>query len=148
MTEAEVTALVRALEAQWNTGDMAGMAALWDADHPDPVYQAEEEDALARGWPALRDYWTRTQALNARVAVRYDDIGVTTLGADMALAHWRMHWDIALSGQARPIGGDNRIFAIARRTAQGWRFVAYIEAPLAPLTYIRRLYETQVTKGF
>ena len=148
MAEAAVVALVRALEAQWNSGDMAGMAALWDADHPDPVYQAEEEDALARGWPALQDYWRRTQALNARVAVRYAEIGVTPLADDLALAHWRMHWDIALSGQAKPIGGDNRIFAVARRTAQGWRMVAYIEAPLAPLTYIRRLYESQASKDF
>jgi hypothetical protein len=146
--ETETRALIARLEAQWNANDMDGMAALWDLEDPSPFYQAEEEEAWADDWPKLRDYWRRTQALNQRIAVRYGDLGVKPLGPDLAFAFWRLHWDIKLSNRPNALGGDNRVFAVVRRTPAGARLCCYVEGPLAPITYMRKLYEASVTPGF
>lgn len=147
-TVSEVEAAVRALEAQWNRNDMPGMAMLWDADDSEPLYLAEEEPDFARDRAALEHYWRRTQALNMHIAVRYRDIAVKALDVNLALASWQMHWDIALIDRPKPIGGEVRVAAVFRRRDASWKLCAYIEAPLAPILYLRRFYEASVTPGF
>jgi hypothetical protein len=146
--EADVKAQIEALGSYWNANDIQGIIDLWDTDDPYPVYQAEEEEALAASWPALRDYWSRTRALSEKMAVRYSAIGVKLFSSHDALAHWALHWDMKLAGRPKPMGGDNRAFALLRLKPEGWRFHAYIEGPLAPITYMRKLYEAQVSASF
>jgi hypothetical protein len=142
-----VEALVEALEAAWNANDYAAIAALFDHHDDEPWYQAEEETALAAGWPALRDYFDRTAKLNERIAVAFTDVRVKPLGVDYALIRYDLRWDIKLAPFPKPIGGDCRVLAAARRRAGDWRLVAYQEAPLSPISYVRRLYEKDVRAG-
>jgi ketosteroid isomerase-like protein len=142
-----VEALVEALEAAWNANDYAAIAELFDAHDAEPWYQAEEEAVLAAGWPALRDYFDRTARLNERIAVAFSDVRVKLLGDGVALIHYGLRWDIKLATYPKPLGGDCRVMAAARQGADGWRLVMYQEAPLSPISYVRRLYEMNVRPG-
>ena len=51
-------------------------------------------------------------------------------------------------GQDKPVGGDLRVTAVFRKTPAGWRLFHYVEAPLAPIIYVRRLYQGQVDADF
>jgi hypothetical protein len=132
----------------WGRGDFAAVEACWDADDPLPMYQAEEEESVHLGWPALRDYWQRTAQANERIRVVYSNLVAKPLGADQYLVAFDMHFDLKMRSRPKAIGGDNRTFAIVRLGAGGWRFAAWIEAPLAPILYMRRLYERAATVGF
>ena len=74
--------------------------------------------------------------------------GVRTLSPDIVSVVYAMHWDARVRGAATPLGGDNRVCATLRRTSAGWRFIQYVESPLAPIVYMKRLYEQSVTPGF
>lgn len=145
MSDAEhpVVTAVRRLEAAWNRNDYGAVADCFDRADPLPVYQAEEEPTPAIGWTAIDDYFDRTAKLNEQIAVTYADIETKLLGPDQALAFWQLHWTIKLATHPRPLGGSCRVFALLRLADDRWRFHAYVEAPLSPISYMRRLYEGQ-----
>jgi hypothetical protein len=137
---------LRALEACWRAMDFAGIRALWDDSGP-PLYLAEESAEPALSWEALEKYWSLTGTIATRAQVRIDNIRCHALSPDLISAFYNMHWDVAMKVGA-PLGGDNRVCTTFRRRPDGWRIVQYIEAPLAPVMYMKKLYERNVTPGF
>ena len=51
-------------------------------------------------------------------------------------------------GYEKPVGADNRAVALFRKLPEGWRICRYVEAPLAPILYMRKLYENSVEADF
>ena len=45
------------------------------------------------------------------------------------------------------VGSDVRLSAVLRKTADGWRFIHYAEAPLGALPFLRRVYNANVRGG-
>jgi hypothetical protein len=132
----------------WCHLDFARLETLWDRTNP-PVYFAEEAQQPSLSWQALREYWQFTAASIAKmnlVIVRKPEF--QALSDNLITGFYEMHWDAQMRDHTKPIGGDNRVCASFRHTADGWRFAQYVEAPLAPITYMRRLYENSVTPGF
>ena len=144
----ELAAVFDTVRDAWGRGDFAAIEACWDGDDADPLYQAEEEEHVHLGWAAVRDYWRRTAATNECIRVTYSNFVTKPLGADQVLVAFDMHFDLKMRGRPKPIGGDNRTFAILRRHPGGWRFISWIEAPLAPILYVRRLYEQSADPEF
>jgi hypothetical protein len=64
----------------------------------------------------------------------------------LVLATWRMEWRVHIHGCDKPTGGETRVAALLRHTQSGLRFAAYVEAPLAPILYLRRLYEERAAR--
>jgi hypothetical protein len=141
---ADIEAFFTAYQAAWNEGRMDALETFWDGADPAPLYQAEEEAQPATTWPAVRDYWRRTGAMNERIIVRYANFRLKTVTKDEVMVLFDMRWDLKLKTLPRPIGGENRTVASLRRTPQGWRMHAWVEAPLAPITYVRKLYMDSV----
>ena len=144
----EIIALLAQLERAWCALDFAAVRALWDTER-DPIYYAEEADGPLLRWPQLEEYWRITGSAIEHMGMRIvGEPQLRELSPGLVSVMYEMHWDAALRGQQRPIGGDNRVCATLRRKREGWRFAQYVEAPLAPITYVRRLYERSVTPGF
>jgi hypothetical protein len=61
-----------------------------------------------------------------------------------------MHWNAVLAGlDPSPIGLDVKVFAMAQKTPEGWKFRhSYIESPLGALPYIRSIYRGNVDPEF
>ena len=60
-------------------------------------------------------------------------------------------WDIFSEMKFRwspPMGERLRANAILRKTAEGWKFIYYAEAPKSTLAYVQQMYESQATDGF
>jgi len=133
----------------WAENSAAALEGFWDVDDPSPFYLAEEIETPITDWPGLRAYWAGNERLHARISLRLSDIRLRALSEGLVQGVLRMDWDIAfLSGPSRAMGGDNRVAVLLRRDAQSWRLTSWVEAPLAPITYMRRLYEGRVTPGF
>lgn len=141
-------AVVAEYYAAFGRLDFAAVRALWDADEPEPLCLPEESGTFLRDWAGLEAYWAETRRTLARVQARPRDLHARSLGPDLASADWNLHWDAEVIGRAAPVGGEVRVAAIFRSRPAGWRLVQYVEAPLAPILYVRRLYEASVSTDF
>jgi hypothetical protein len=147
-TAAAIDAALMELEHAWRELDFGRLKALWDTAHA-PVYQAEEALAPCLSWAELDDYWARTRAGIACMGMRIQrPIRLQAIDDGLVTAVYEMHWDAVVAGDARPMGGDNRVFNTFRRTPAGWRMTQYVEAPLAPILYLRKLYEYAADPAF
>jgi hypothetical protein len=144
---AAVTQLLAAKEKAWARRDFAALKALWDTS-TDPVYLPEEARRPCLTWSDLEQYWQLTERASRAVSVRLSDVHYRALSTDLIAALYAMHWNFQTRDEQLPVGGDVRVYAVFRRTPQGWRFAQYIEAPLAPIVYMRTLYEKHVDAGF
>jgi hypothetical protein len=133
-----------ALEAYvetWNSGRVSGLRRFWDLQHPEPVYVAEEQEALS-GWPAIEAYWAALDGLKVRVTTGV--LQLSRLTPEVILAHYPMHWRIDFDEHphwTRPIGGHVRVSVIFVQRAEGWKILHYIEAPFAPAVQVRKWLE-------
>ena len=145
---ASIRRVLADLELAWRTLDFVALRSLWD-DSREPVYFAEEAPEPLLDWAALAAYWDLTRSSIEAMGMRITSVhGVRELAPDLVSVVYSMHWDARVRGAATPVGGDNRVCATFRRTGEGWRFVQYVESPLAPIVYMKRLYEQSVTPGF
>ena len=144
----EILKLLSELEQAWRALDFARIRTLWDAS-VDPIYFAEEAPEPLLDWPQLQGYWDFTGKAIEKMGMQIlDEPKLRALAPDLVSAVYRMHWDAMIRGDAHPVGGDNRVCATFRRTPAGWRFAQYVESPLAPIAYMRLLYERATTPGF
>lgn len=135
-------ALLADYAAAWADGRTASIAAFWAPDHF-RFYKAEEIATPFLGWPDVLGYWQANEAAHERVALSFADVTALPLAGDWSLLIALMRWDIrfaavapgALAGKA--MGGDNHVLALLH----GDRLAGWCEAPDAPISYIRRLYE-------
>ncbi|MEY3137851.1 MAG: hypothetical protein RL580_1583 [Pseudomonadota bacterium] len=145
---ASIRRVLADLELAWRTLDFVALRSLWDESR-EPVYFAEEAPEPLLDWAALQAYWDLTRASIEAMGMRITSVhGVRELAPDLVSVVYSMHWDARVRGAATPLGGDNRVCATLHRTSEGWRFVQYVESPLAPIVYMKRLYEQSVTPGF
>jgi SnoaL-like domain len=129
------------LASAWSRRDPAALAELWDEWEAAPIYVAEELVQPLRSHAAIRDYWTRTLQAAGFVSVEIANVEVQPLQAGLAAALFDLRWIGSFRGYEQPIGGDTRVTTILRSRGQGWRLIHYVEAPLAPIVYLRGLYE-------
>lgn len=147
-SRSEILAILAELERAWNTLDFPAIRALWD-ESTDPIYFAEEAIEPHLDWAQLQNYWDFTARTIVRMGMRITSTPqFRELAPGLISVTYAMHWDAVMKGSPKPVGGENRVCATFRRTARGWRFAQYVEAPLAPITYVKWLYERQVTPGF
>jgi hypothetical protein len=146
--ETELDALMARYYDRFGAMDFAAARGVFDTADPHPTYLAEEIDDFLRDWPAIEAYWAASQAAMSKLSSRHWDLRARQFADDLATATWRLHWNAQVVGQQKPVGGDVRVSAMFRRRPEGWRVFHYVEAPLAPILYMRKLYEGQVDAGF
>ncbi len=134
-----ITALMDRYRAAWTANDPAALKACWDPACK-PLYLAEEIEETLEGWGAIERYWAMNEGLHADVALSFSHPAFTDLADGLVLGAWRMDWSIAFTDRPA-MAGWNRVAAVYRQFPDSWRFAAWIEAPLAAITYVRKLYE-------
>ncbi len=145
---AEIEDVLARLENAWNADDYDAIASFWDRDDPTPFYQAEEEEFAATDWAMLDDYFTRTRKINEHVRMRITHPKIKFTGQVDAVVIYQMRWEIKFTFYPKPLGGDGRVLAMLQKRQGVWKFHTYIEATISPITYMRKLYESQVGPGF
>jgi ketosteroid isomerase-like protein len=145
---AELDAVFTELYARYGAREFEATRALWDADEAQPVYLAEEIDDFLRSWPEIERYWHGTRAALSHLGSRHRDVHAVQIADDLAIGTCWLHWDAVIVGRTEPVGGDVRVTATFRRKADGWKLIHYVEAPIAPTIYFRKLLERSATPGF
>jgi hypothetical protein len=129
---------IRRLEAAYRAGDRIALTELWDEFEPVPVYIAEDCDPLI-GWEPIDRYLHARFLALSRIELSTSKHRLRQIDEWLALAWFDLDWAAAASyGRT---GGTLQVSAVLRNTAAGWRFVHWVEAPLAPLPHAIQLYE-------
>ena len=134
-------ALMRDYAAAWAENDAEALKRFWDRARA-PVYLAEEIDAAFTEWAAVEAYWRNNEGQHLDVRLTFSQARYVDVGEGLVMGVHHMEWTIAFTDKPA-MGGDNRVAALYRETGEGWRIAAWIEAPLAPITYMRKLYEAR-----
>lgn len=143
-----VAAVLKQLRRNWNRMDLKAMGELWDTSDPHPFYLPEEVEEPLRDWDTIHAYWDRTMQMILRLKMRIWDVQAVLVSEDLAWVSYQFHWDAVAEGYEKPVGADNRAVALFRKLPEGWRICRYVEAPLAPILYMRKLYEDSVDADF
>jgi hypothetical protein len=138
---AGIRATFDALEAIWRSGELARIRTLWLEDLAAPLYLAEERKGFITGWTELEQYFAATAASLKDIRTQYDIVSVQDAGDDACVAAFEMRWSVAYRSDGSRIAGEVRGLALLKCERGAWRFRAYVEAPLAPIVYLRELYE-------
>jgi ketosteroid isomerase-like protein len=131
--------------ALYNRQAYAELLEMWDTGDPDVFYMAEEVDPPMHGWQTIKAYFDRPGSL-AGIRNEYSEVRARHLTPDLALATYKLRFDLAVTGM-KPLSSFDRVVAVFRRCAGEWKLLAYAEAPQAPLTMVRRLAQNSKTLG-
>lgn len=135
--DAEITDFLGRYAAAYNRQDYAALLALWDRDDPDVFYIAEEIDPPMQGWKLIEAYFARPGVLDG-IRNEYSNVRASYLAPDLAIATYRLRFDIKVKNM-KPLSGFDRVVAVFRRKNGEWKIARYAEAPQAPLTMVRKL---------
>jgi hypothetical protein len=127
------------LDEAYSSKDFAAVRALWSRDAQRPLYIAEEHRRVMTSWEAVEDYWRQTDVLIGKLKSRYMVFDTIAVGSDLCTVAFDLRWE-AWIGADPAIAGELRGTALCQREADEWRLRTYVEAPLAPITYMRDLY--------
>lgn len=141
---AQVTQILEDLERVKENRDYEDLPSFWDQSDLAPFYIAEEISEIMTDWPTIEAYWQGTKATSGWIDVEYDLIAQKCLGPADMLILFDLRWDMSVDGFDNPIGGSNRVIAGLRPIDGTWKFHTWVEAPLAALIYMQKLYEKNV----
>ena len=144
--ETEILAVMEGVKDDWNTFKYDEFAKRWDESDANPIYLAEESDVIMTSWPQIKKYWAGTEAWNEWIVVDYFNYTVKSVDETHAMVSFELRFDVKLNDRPKPIGGDNRAVVSLRKIDGEWKIYAWVEAPLAAITYMRKLYELNVRK--
>jgi ketosteroid isomerase-like protein len=133
----------------YNRQDYPALLQRWDRDDPDVVYMAEEIDPPMHGWGKLNAYFNPKPGVQVLDGIRnrYSEVRARYLAPDLALATYKLEFDIKVKGM-KAMSSWDRVMAVFRRRDGQWKMVAYGEAPMAPLTMVRRMLQEAVPDDF
>jgi len=145
----DIESVINDMAGRWATNTWPSIPTdLWDQQEPMPMYLAEEQAGWLVGWDQVRDYFSPKRAGFMQAAdYQPSNVQVRFIAKDLAVATWNIYWQMKLRPM-EPIGEKLRATGIFRKTAQGWKFIHYAEAPKSPSVYIQELYGERVSPEF
>jgi ketosteroid isomerase-like protein len=146
---AEIQAFLDQYAAAYNRQDYETLLSMWDRDYPYPIYMAEEVDPPMHGWQRIQGYFNPKPGFTVLDGIRnaYSDVRANYLSADVAIATYRLRFDIKVKRQ-KALSSWDRIMAVLRKKDGEWKMLAYAEAPMAPLTMVRKMLQEAVPDDF
>ena len=149
--------VAEAIEAQvlqwawnWNNSSWGDIYAMWDPDEEAPYYLGEERPRWLIGKDGLYSYFNPPKIVRSfmgAVSMKPYRLRVRLVSDDIAIVIWENKLDMDIKGRP-PISDNFRANAVMRKKPEGWMFIHYAEAPLAPLTYLEHLYRKTVMPDY
>jgi ketosteroid isomerase-like protein len=136
---AEITAFLADYAVAYNNQDYRTVKQMW-ADDGNPIYMAEEVPFPLYGKERLDTYFNPVPGKRILDGIdnRYSEVRAKLIAPDIAVATYRLDYDIKLVGMPASHGWD-RVMAVFVRDDKDWKLTAYVEAPMGPATMVRKM---------
>ncbi len=145
-----IEALVLEWGRNWSNSDWNKIYQMWDPNEEAPYYLGEERQRWLIGREGLESYFNPPKILRTimgGVIMTPYRLRVRLVADDIAIVIWENKLQMDIRGRP-PISDNFRANAVMRKTGQGWQFIHYAEAPLAPLAYLEHLYRKAVAPNY
>ena len=135
----EIASFLEAYAAAYNEQDYRSVKSMW-LDDGNPIYMAEEVPFPLYGQDRMNNYFNPVPGKRILDGIdnRYSEVRAKYVAPDIAVATYRLDYDIKLVGMPAGHGWD-RVMAVFVRTDDGWKMSAYAEAPMGPRTMVRKM---------
>jgi len=135
----EITAFLADYAVAYNNQDYRTVKGMWSGDG-NPIYMAEEVPFPLYGKERLDNYFNPIPGRRILDVIynEYSEVRAKYLTPDVAVATYRLDYDIKLVGMA-PANGWDRVMAVFVKEDGNWKLTAYTEAPMGPATMVRRM---------
>ncbi len=139
----EITAFLEAYAVAYNNQDYRAVKQMW-AEDGNPVYMAEEVPFPLYGKQRLNSYFNPVPGKRILDGIdnRYSEVRAKLIAPDIAVATYRLDYDIKLASMPASQGWD-RVMAVFVREGKGWKLTAYAEAPMGPATMVRKMMQAK-----
>jgi ketosteroid isomerase-like protein len=136
---AEITAFLVTYEQAYNDQDYRTVKSMWH-DDGNPIYMAEEVPFPLYGKSRMDNYFNPRPGKRILDGIdnKYSKVRAKYIAADIAVATYRLDYDIKLVGMPAQHGWD-RVMAVFVKSADGWKLSAYTEAPMGPATMVCKM---------
>jgi len=135
----EISAFLEAYAAAYNNQDYRTVKGMWHSDG-NPIYMAEEVPFPLYGQDQLNNYFNPVPGRQILEGIfnRYSAVRAKYITPEVAVATYRLDYDIKIFGMPAT-GGWDRVMAVFVREAGDWRLSAYTEAPMGPVTMVKKM---------
>lgn len=136
---AELTAFLAEYQEAYNNQDYRTVKSMWLADG-NPIYMAEEVPFPLYGSDRMNSYFNPVPGRRILDGIdnRYSRVRAKYLTPDIAVATYRLDYEIKLVGRPASRGWD-RAMAVFVKSDGAWKMTAYTEAPMGPATMVRKM---------
>lgn len=143
---ADITAFLAEYEKAYNNQDYKSLKSMWHADG-NPIYMAEEVPFPLYGKSRMDKYFNPVPGKKILEGIdnKYSEVRAKYVAPDVAVATYRLDYDIKLAGMPA-VGGWDRVMAVFVKTEEGWKLSAYAEAPMGPATMVRKMIKAHPAK--
>jgi len=123
----------------YNQQNYKAVKSMWMEDDL-PIYLAEEVPMPLYGWKKLEKYFNPVPGKKILDGIynEYSQVRAKRLGGNVAVATYRLDYDIKLIKQS-PLHGWSRVMAVFINDDDQWKLSAYAEAPMGPLTMVKKM---------
>lgn len=134
----EIATFLAAYQDAYNDQDYRTVKSMWVDDNP--IYMAEEVPFPLYGRARMDNYFNPVPGKRILDGIdnRYSEVRAKLVAPGVAVATYRLDYDIKLVGMPASHGWD-RIMAVFVREDDGWKLSAYAEAPMGPRTMVRKM---------
>lgn len=135
----EIAAFLVDYQVAYNNQDYRAVKSMW-VDDGNPIYMAEEVPFPLYGKDRMDNYFNPVPGRRILDGIdnRYSEVRAKYVAPNIAVATYRLDYDIKLVGMPASHGW-NRIMAVFARADDGWKLSAYTEAPMGPMTMVRKM---------
>ena len=142
LVDAHIHKLFTELEVVWRSREYSKMRSFWVKSLEAPLYLPEERKDFITSWAQFDEYFVGNAKAMRDIIVTYQPLTVMPLSQSQKIVAFALEWTTQIVNETKPIGGSVRGVAVIENEAGTWKLLSYIESPLAPIMYMRELYET------
>lgn len=146
--KSEILELIQETKRIWDTQNYSDLKSLWDPDDNNPLYVPEEKVDFPTDWNSLERYWNPVPGKKILDGIRndYSNIKIKLISKEVAIIIMDLNYDLKVIN-SQPLSGFDRIMCVVVKKNGYWKYSAYIEAPMNPMSQVYLMWKNSDNKN-
>ena len=144
----EILDLIQETKRIWDTQNYSNLKSLWDAEDNNPLYIPEEKVDFPTDWNSLERYWNPVPGKKILDGIRndYSNIKIKLISKEVAIILMDLNYDLKVIN-SQPLSGFDRIMCVVVKKDGDWKYSAYIEAAMNPMSQVYLMWKNAENKN-
>ena len=146
--KSEILELIQETKRIWDTQNYSNLKSLWDAEDNNPLYIPEEKVDFPTDWNSLERYWNPVPGKKILDGIRndYSNIKIKLISKEVAIILMDLNYDLKVIN-SQPLSGFDRVMCVVVKKDGDWKYSAYIEAPMNPMSQVYLMWKNSENKN-